>query len=262
MTQRVSFISLILVVSVAISGCNSGGGGGNSSDPNIGFFLIGDRFEQSQTTGSTIVVPTIMRAQGQFIEPQGTIRGTVESFPVRDIGPAADRIVGAKVPAKWRITYVEAAQPGRIPCQDGIRTVERNVGVGELERLTCTARVFPVTLIPNSVDVQSPPTTIEIDVEGISSEHGQPQVAMLNEFGQLQFAVPATIIESAKHRIRFTVPNMSAFYNGVYSVSVNNVRSDGSWNVIGVGELSVYGNEAPPLPQHPNPCVIPAECLF
>lgn len=261
MKRKLIFASVTFIASIVSSAC-SGGGGGSSSDPNIGFFLIGDRFEQSQTTGSTIVVPTIMRAQGQFIEPQGTIRGTVESFPVTDIGPAATQIPGAKVPAKWRITYVEAAQPGRIPCQDGIRTVERNVGVGELERLPCTARVFPVTLIPNTVDVQSPPTTIEIDVEGVSNEHGQPQVAILNEFGQLRAAIPATIIQSAKHRISFTLPNMNDFYNGVYTVSVSNVRANGAWDVIGVGELSVYGNVPPQLPQFPNPCVIPAECLF
>ena len=261
MKRKLIFASVTFIASIVSSAC-SGGGGGSSSDPNIGFFLIGDRFEQSQTTGSTIVVPTIMRAQGQFIEPQGTIRGTVESFPVKDIGPAATQIPGAKVPAKWQITYVEAAQPGRIPCQDGIRTVERNVGVGELERLPCTARVFPVTLIPNTVDVQSPPTTIEIDVEGVSNEHGQPQVAILNEFGQLRAAIPATIIQSAKHRISFTLPNMNDFYNGVYTVSVSNVRANGAWDVIGVGELSVYGNVPPQLPQFPNPCVIPAECLF
>lgn len=262
MTQRILFIGLIRVFSFAISGCNSGGGSGGNSDPNIGFFLIGDRYEQSQTTGSTIVVPTIMRAYGQFIEPLGTTRGTVESFPVTDIGPAATRIPNAKVPAKWRITYVEAAQPGRIPCQDGIRTVERNIGVGEVERLACTARVFPVTLIPNAVDVQNPPTTIEIDVEGVSDEHGQPQVAILNEFGQLRAVIPATIIQSAKHRIIFTLPNINDFYNGVYTVSVNNVLVNGAWDVIGVGELSVYGNVPPQLPQYPNPCLIPADCLF
>lgn len=257
-TYIVAFLTSIICI--LPSGCGSGGG--NTGDPHIGFFLLPNRFEVSQTTGSEISVPTLMRAQGEFIEPQGTIQGTLELFPFRDIGPAATQIPDAKVPAKWRITYFELPQPGRIPCQDGIRTVERNVHPGEVEPLSCTALVFPVAIIPNTVDTQNPPSTMDIDVEGASAEYGPPQVAILNEFGQLLAVAPATIIIAAKHKIRFTPPNMSQYPNGVYSVSVNNVTVSGQWDTVGVGEISVYGNTPPPAPNPPDPCSVPAPCLF
>jgi len=256
-----TFASFMVFLLAGCPGPGSGSGGGNNP-PDIGFFVRPDRHEVSQTTGSEMIVPTLMRAEAQFIEPQGTIQGSVEYFVPRDVGPAATRFENAKVPAKWRITYVELPQPGRMPCQDGIVTVYRNVHVAEIEPLPCYARVFPVTLSPNAVDSQSQPVAIEIDIDGVSDEFGSPQVAILNEFGQLKATASATIIANAKHRISFALPSITQFRNGIYTVSVNNVKANGSWDVIGTGQLSIYGGVVPDVPTNPDPCAIPQPCLY
>lgn len=253
---------LIVTASVlsVISGC--GGGGGNNSDPNRGFDLLPNRIEVSQTTGSVVHRPTMMRVISTFLEPQGTIRGTTEFFPARDIGPAATQFPGAKVPARWRFQYIEIGQIGRPPCQDGIRTVERNVGVGALERLDCTALVFPISVVPSAIDANSPPATIEIHAKGLSNDHGAPQVAILDEFGRLRGVVPATITNLEKGMAQINTPNVGTYFNGVYQITLSNVRANGSLDVIGVGELTIYGNEPPDPPDFPDPCLIPEPCLY
>lgn len=255
--EKFSRYSLLFCGLALFSAC-----GHTPNNPNGGFFLLPQRLEVSATTGSEIVVPTTMRAQGQFIEPQGTIQGTVESFPAIDIGPAATQIANAKVPAKWRITYVEVNQIGRIPCQDGIQTVERNVSPSEVEPLLCRARVFPISVSPNAIDAQLPPPKIDFEVEGISDEYGPPQIAIFDEFGQLRAAIPATVVSLGKGKIQIDTPNLSQYYSGVYSVTVSNIRANGAWDVIGGTEVSIYGNAPPIDPHDPNPCAIPAPCLF
>lgn len=261
MKNKQKFQVMVVVLGfVFLVGC--GGGGSGTNNPNRGFDLLPNRIEISQTTGSVIHRPTIMRVISTFLEPQGTTQGTIEFFPATDIGPAVDNFPGAKVPAKWRFEYVEIGQVGRIPCHGGMRTVERNVHVGELERLDCEAYVFPIAISPNTADVNSPPASIEIDVAGISDLYGNPQVAILNEFGVLRDVVSSTVVSLTKGRIAITVPNLSSYPNGVYQITVSNVNAAGGWEILGAGELSVYGNTPPPPPNFPDPCSIPAPCLF
>lgn len=255
-------ISVGLFSIAFLSACGSGGGGSNNTNPNRGFDLLASRIEVSATTGSEIIRPTNMRVQGQFLEQQGTIRGTIEQFSATDIGPGPRNFPGTKVPARWRFTYVEVGQIGRIPCQEGIITVERNVGVGALEELFCSARVFPIVVSPNAINGQAPPAKIDIQVEGLSNEFNVPQIAILNEFGQLKAAIPATIMNLGKGQIQIDTPNLSQYSNGVYSVTISNVKANGAWDVVGGTEITIYGNPVPQPPNYPDPCNIPAPCLY
>ncbi|MBX3283453.1 MAG: hypothetical protein KF756_13385 [Acidobacteria bacterium] len=261
MRVRIFALSVSLIGSLLLIGCNGGGGSGNP--PDRGFDLAPVRIEISQTTSSQIERTTIMRATGWFLEPQGTTQGTLEYFAPRDIGPVLTRIPNARVPGRWRFQYVEAIQPGQFPCVEGIQTVERNVHIGEREPLYCHAYVFPITVNPKAIDVTSPPSTIDVEAEGVSDTYGSPQVATFDEFGSLKFSVSATAVNLGKGQIRFTLPpNLSTYTNGVYQLTVSNITASGRWETVAAGELSLYGNTPPPAPNPPDPCSVPAPCLF
>lgn len=258
-SKQIFALILALGTSLMIVGCGGGGGGSN---PNGGFFLQADRHEISATTGSEIIVPTSMRVQGTFLDPQGTTSGTVTSFGPLDFTNFKD-IANGKVPARWRFTYVEINQFGRIPCQDGIVTVDRDVHNSETEHLHCFARVFPITSSPNVIDVHSPPSNLVIGVQGVNAAFAPPQVAIYDGFGQLFAVVPATIVNNAKGRIQIQLPDISNVPSGIYPLTVSNILQDGTWDVIGGTELTIYGNDPPPPPGGGgDPCAIPAPCLF
>ncbi|CAN5874551.1 hypothetical protein BH20ACI4_BH20ACI4_09440 [soil metagenome] len=259
--KRNLIITTVLCGMALISACGGGGGGGNTNDPNIGFFIQADRYERSQTTGTTLTFPTAMRIDGRFLEPQGTIVGTLETangdvynlqhFPMR------------KVPAKWRFTYFELPQPGRIPCSPLGGITERNVHKGEVEKLRCDAIVFPITVAPSLIDGQSPPSKIDIQVEGINNEHAPPQVAILDERRNLKASMPATILNLGKGNVQIDTPAMNQFRNGRYQISISNVRADGSWNTIGVAQIFIFNLIDPNIPIDPDPCLNQApQCLF
>jgi hypothetical protein len=207
---------MIFIFSLAIFSACGGGVGGNTNDPNIGFFLRADRYETSQTTQTTLRFPTLMRVQGQFLEPRGTIRGTLEQIPTTDFFNI-QHFLGTKVPARWRFTYIELPQPGRIPCQPAGGVTERNVNPGEVEPLPCYATVFPIAVSPSLIDGQSPPSTIEIQAEGISNEHAPPRVTIYNEFGVLKANQPVTISNLVKGRVQIETPSLTGFTTVSYT---------------------------------------------
>lgn len=260
MRIRIFALSVSLIGSLLLIGCNGGGGSGNP--PDRGFNLLPTRIEISQTTGSQLRRPTTMRVVSWFLEPQGTTQGTIEYFPARDIGPASEWFRDARVPAKWRFQYVEIFPIGTVPCINGVQTVERNVHIGEQEELFCEAYVFPVTVAPNAVDATAPSSTVSIEAEGVSDTYGAPQVAIFDEFGTLKATVSATAVNLGKGQIAFAPPNLNSYPNGVYQLTVNNITASGRWDTVGAGELTIYGNTPPPAPNPPDPCSVPAPCLF
>jgi len=203
-----------------------------------------------------------MRVVSNFLEPLGPTQGTIEYFGPTDIGPAATNFPNARVPGKWRFQFVEIMQVGAIPCLDGIQTVVRNVHIGEMETLTCHAYAFPVSVAPNTVDTSSPPPTIQIEAEGVSDTYGAPQIAILDEFGNLKASIASSIVNIGKGQIAFTPPNLTSYSNGVYQLTVNNITASGRWDTVGAGEISMYGHTPPPGPNPPDPCNNPAPCLF
>ncbi|MCE7961784.1 MAG: hypothetical protein DYH05_04710 [Acidobacteria bacterium ACB1] len=202
-----------------------------------------------------------MSVIGTFLEPLGTTTGTIELIPTTQIGPGPRNFFNTRVPAKWRFQYWESFM-GQVPCVGGVHTVERNVHLGEMEKLPCYAYVFPISINPSTVDAVSPPSTIAVEAEGISDTYGPPQVAILDEFGNVRASIAATVTNLGKGQMEFTLPNVSTYYNGVYQITVNNVSASGRWEAVGAGELSLFGNTPPSPPNLPDPCSIPAPCLF
>ncbi len=257
MKKNLLIVMVLCGVGILV-GCGSGG---DPTYPNIGFSLQADRYEVSQTTGTTLLFPTTYRVIGNFIEPQGTILGTSEI--VNDTFTAFQIYPGRKVPAKWSFTYIEVNQIGRRPCSPLGGTVERNVNPGETEPLSCYARVFPITVSPSLIDAQSPPNKISLQVEGINNIYAAPQVAILDEFGNVKASMASTIMNLAKGEVEIDTPNLTQFRNGRYQVSINNVRSDGSWDTIGVAQIFIFNLIDPDNPTHTDPCANQApECLF
>lgn len=259
MRNRIIALTSSALCTLFLVGCN--GGGGSNNPPDRGFDLLPTRIEISQTTGSQIRRGTIMNVISTFLEPLGTTQGTVEYFPATQIGIAATNFPNARVPGRWRFQFIEVFGPFP-PCQDGIQTVERNVHIGEMEELFCHAYVFPVSVSPNAVDASSPPQTIQVEVEGISDTYGPPQVAILDEFGNLKASVTSSVVNLGKGQIAFTPPNLTSYSNGVYQLTVNNVTASGRWDAVAAGEISIFGNTPPPAPNLPDPCNNPAPCLF
>lgn len=247
--KRNLIITLVLCVAGLISAC----GGGSNNDPNIGFFIRADRIETSQTTGTSIRLPAIMQVKGEFLEPQGTIQGTLGDFNFVTI-LSHQHFPGRKVPAKWRFTYFEQPPPGRFACNPLGGVTERNVNPGETEPLVCNAMSFPIIASPSIIDGQTPPSKIDIQAEGISNTHGAPQVAIFNERGELNATMPATIIIMGKGQVQVDTPAMNQFRNGLYQISISNVRADGSWDVIGSAGITFFNLVDPDIIIHVDPC--------
>ncbi len=252
---------LVLIMLAGLTLFSACGGGGDTSDPNIGFQIQTTRIEVSRTTGNRIYRPTGMRVTGQFIEPQGNIQGTVESF-TQDIFNL-QQITGAKVPAKWRLTYIELFQPGAVPCFPLGGEVVRNVNPGEVEELLCSASVFPIAVNPSIIDAQNPPSKINIEVEGITNDYAPPQVAIFDEFGEMKATMPATINSLGKGKIEINTPDLTQFRNGSYQITISNVKADGSWDTIGATDIWIFNLISPDFPTHIDPCLNQsANCLF
>ncbi|QYO62583.1 hypothetical protein [Leptolyngbya sp. 7M] len=83
-----------------ITACGGGGGGGGTPNPNAGFRM--QTYAQSQT--GNIFFPTAAQVNGQFLQPNGTTTGTLETFNLSHSGVGQLIASGARVPATWRLT--------------------------------------------------------------------------------------------------------------------------------------------------------------
>ena len=240
---------LLLVSAAGFSACSGGGGtGGSSSDPNRGFDL------QLFASYPNITIQTGALANGQLLAVTSQTTGTVDSFSNREInGIGFTRINGAKAPGTWRFVYPTVPLVPTLCLAPTI--TDRYVSRGELVRLYCTGRLIDTfDASPNTIDLQNPPSTVTISGKGIENIYGAPAVALYDSQGNF---VSSTVPDSYStdtgeiDGIIITVPDLSQATNGSYTLTVSNVASDGTLEVVGAASITVIGDIIEPPP---DPC--------
>jgi hypothetical protein len=245
--KTVKISLFILVVCFAGLGfqCNSGG---NTSDPSRGFDVAAlvrflrqggggfDRPAQAQNVG------------GVF---QGATSATTIGFRANFSIPTMFNVANvrdAKVPANWLVQGFIFD----LNC-NGLRSNQRDVGIGGTIKLICETVTPSATITPESIDANAPPSNISIFTDGsnaIDTTFGMPKIAIYDELGNLK---NVSVTYSGKGgSLKINTPNLTNFQNGNYTFIINNVKADGSWDVIAIGNIFIFGN---PPPDPPDPCL-------
>jgi hypothetical protein len=221
-------------------------GGGNTSDPSRGFD-VETLVRFLRTGGGGFDRPaSAQNVHGVFQGSTGTSSiGFRTNFDIPTMSAFAN-VRDAKVPANWFVSGFIFD----LSC-NGIRTNQRNVGIGGTIKLICETFAPTATVTPETVDANAPPSNISIFSDAIfESAYGMPKVGIYDEFGNLKTIATTTF---AKGGLKLITPNLSTFQNGNYFLVVNNLKADGSWEVIAIGSVFVFGNITP---DPPNPCFV------
>lgn len=253
MKQLITII-FVFVLGFAIAACSDGGS--STSDPNAGFKL-----ETFAVGPGGAIIPTGGRVQGQFLQANGTTTGSVEFFSVSH-GGAILLVSGARVPGRWRLTLGPDFAGASDLCLT-FTTVEKNMSLNSLEQLRCPGRFFGFTASPDSLDALNPPATVTFTGEGIKNVFGEPVLAFYNEFGVVVASTQTSSSQSICgggeiQGVTVSVPDISQVFDGIYTIVVHNVNADGSWEVIGAANVTIFGNPPPPSPPPPeeDPCYL------
>lgn len=126
---------------------------------------------------------------------------------------------------------------------------------------TETVGIF-FTTVPDTVDVQAPPPTVTVYGQGISTTYGMPVVEYWNEFGAV--VGQATADEVAPDGTWISTPtpyiDPNITYGGAYTVGINNVMADGTYDTVGFASLTVVNSNPPQLPPDLYPEPTPEPC--
>lgn len=179
---------------------------------------------------------------------------------------------------------VETNDTGRAFCQNGrapavwefANTGSRQGYLNACYNVRFTAFAYPLgtsdlfcpqtigiffTVAPDSLDVQSPPTTFTVYGQGISTEYGMPVVEFWDETGTVVMQTTASEVAPDGTWATGNMPYVDAsrVYGGAYTVGVNNAVAGGGYDTIGYASLSVTNSNPPPLPD-PDPTPEPDPC--
>ena len=250
--RRMKLVTFVL--SCALFASCSGGGGQLQS----GFRAMGERYVQVLGGGFMYVSPT--NISGVWIADNGTATGETRSFSFLCLEPCP--IEGGRVPARWSI--VAGSQ---LECVGYLNPADRDVTSGSTQFSRCVVPgvVFPFTSSPGLVDLQAPPSTIELSGEGLSTDYGMPYIEYRDPYtGSLIGSTSATSVSGKGTWLQATTPDLSSVYDGTYNILISNIRADGSLEPVGTATIECTGRpfiyEPPP---DPGPCGCPPEefCL-
>lgn len=241
MKKKIISLLAFTISIVFLANCNGGGG----SNPNAGFRIL--TYAVSPINTSTIV-PTAGNVQGLLLSTGSNPTGTVTSFNENHSGVGYLVITGAKVPGTWRMALGPSPSvPGSLCLTYSI--VDEGVSLNSEERLYCPGRFFGFTAAPDLIDVQNPPATVTLSGEGVDDTYGTPVVAFYDSLGNVAASATVSQVNRGKHGstgVTVNVPSLNLAYDGYYTVAVHNIMSDGSWDVVGATNMTVYGNPPPP----------------
>jgi hypothetical protein len=250
--RKINIIASLVLISgvILMVGC----GNPPPPTPTSGFRI--ETYARNPATGTTI--PSAAFVHGDFLSANGTTTGTVSAFDINTSGGALQSVVtGAKVPANWRF-FLSRTLDGTSLCL-GTTVLERSVSLGGTEVLPCVANFAGFTAIPNSIDALNPPATITFTGKAVSALTGTPVLTFYNEFGQVAASTLSAQLTynfaGEPEGLAVSVPiNINQAYDGIYNVAVNNVKSDGSLEIIGAATITIYGNPPPPPPPNGDGC--------
>lgn len=236
----ISLLSLTLCV-VLISNC---GGGNSTPNPNAGFKIF--TYAIAPTNG--LRYPSSANVQGILLSSSPNATGTVTNFNVDTVGGAFGSVItGAKVPGVWRMS----TGPGFTGTSLCLTRVfyELNVSLNSNVTLDCPGRLIGFASLPDAIDVQAPPASVTMMGEGIDNTYGMPTVAFYDYSGNVAASASVNELVEGKHGfsgVSVNVPQLNLAYDGIYTVVIHNINSDGTWNAVGATSMTVFGNPPPP----------------
>jgi hypothetical protein len=244
----------VLASSLLAWGC----GPSNSSDTNAGFSVA--TYQNNITVdqfGNVIqqfTVPQPSSVSGFELSDHSGATGTLTSFGPARTGTQANTplnkytATGARAPASWRLAANFFPLPACFPEQTDFDVIR---GATSDYKCDIINHVVAFAVSPGTVDAQDAPGTLTISGSGISTDYGMPVVTAYDEIGN--FAGQETAISVAPDGSSLTVntPGGLTLTNTTYTLSVENVMSDGTQSLIGVGLITVYDVPSDPPP---DPC--------
>jgi len=171
------------------------------------------------------------------------ILGNVGAFSGSTNGDAYYDLQGGKTPATWRLGENSG------PCA-GQSVTTNIINQGVTQPLNC--RDVPITFfsfLPSTIQRDSPPSSITIDGNGISSAGGMPTVEYYDLNGTLVAQDTASAVSSDGTELTAPAPSVSLFGSGAYVVVVRN--ADG--NSPGNGVMVIFDYIEPPADPPPDP---------
>ena len=247
--------SIIFVCSVFFASCSGGG-----SQVQSGFTAFGERWVQVAGTTNYVYV-SATNISGQWLSDYSGATGNVRSFSFLCLGPCP--IEGGRVPARWNIV---AGTP-QLECIGYLEPNQRDVTLNstQVSRCVIPGIIFPFAPSPGSVNLQTPPTTVEMTGESLTTDYGMPYIEYRDTYtGALIGATSATSVSAKGTWLQAAMPDLSSVYSGVYTILVSNVRADGSLEPVGSSTIECYGRDYPyDPPPDPGPCDCPPDspCL-
>jgi hypothetical protein len=124
---------------------------------------------------------------------------------------------------------------------------------GATSNYKCVSNSFVVVFAvsPGDIDAQNAPGAITISGSGISTNNGMPVVTAYDEIGNVAGQETATSVASDGSWLVINTPSGLTVSNTTYTLSVENIMSDGSQSLAGVGSIYVYNV---PIDPPPDPC--------
>jgi hypothetical protein len=243
-------LSTVLVCCAFFASCSGGG-----SPQQTGFRAFGERWVQVFGGGFQFVSPT--NITGQWLNDFAGATGETRSFSFLCLGPCP--ITGGRAPARWNIF---AGTP-QLECIGYLEPTQRDVAINttQVSRCVILGVVFPFAPAPNLINLQAPPTTVELTGENLSTAYGMPYIEYRDPYtGNLIGATSATAVGAKGTWLQAAAPDLSSVYDGVYNILISNVRADGSLEPVGTATIETTGRPYPyEPPPDPGPCGCPPD---
>jgi hypothetical protein len=249
-TKSILFFAFLASFAVML-GCR-----GNSSDPNAGFSVatyvaVRPIVQFGNQVGPDMVMPQSAIVSGQWLNDNSGATGSVYNFGPVNTGTQANTpfnkytATSARAPARWRLRAGIAGCPGPVGRDaDVIR--------GTTTDLSCVVARLVIIFgaNPNDIDAQNPPNAITISGSGLDASYGMPVVTAYDEFGNFAGQETATWVAADGSSLIVNTPSGLTVRNGAYNLSVENIMSDGSQNLLGMGHINVYNVPDDPPPDN------------
>lgn len=250
---KLFLLSAVLLCTTLTAGCWLWPFGDDEPDP--GFKARGDLYVQGGLgMGLVFFKNTTVRGNWQF--DNGSATGNTTTFTSCCGGTV--NIPNGRVPARWQIF---AGVPGE--CQGQITNPNMDVSAGQTKVAECLGFgfIFPFSTAPGSIDLQAPPSTMEMTGSTLTTTYGMPRVEYTDQYtGNLIATMTATTVSPDGTWLQATTPDLSSVYSGTFNIFVSNKKADGSFEYVGTSTVDAYGRDyvfEPPPP--PGECGCPPD---
>src|SRR5262252_5326238 len=96
---------------------------------------------------------------------------------------------------------------------------------------------------PDSIDLNSPPSTMMVNGSGISNQYYMPNVEFYDNNSSFVGSTTAVDVAGDGSWLVVYTPDLSGVYSGNYQVEVVNFNADQSRDLIGVANVYAYGRD-------------------